>query len=142
MATNFAAPLGILNFMAKSPDYGKIASSGVTQRLKSAATQLASNTRMHGSGIAGQSKVNQATHKENGSVATGAAQGTSAAWSGGAAGFGEILGGVADKYGKTASTDELGTDTLGYDDLKDFGRSDADIKTLSSGGFIDHGYIE
>jgi hypothetical protein len=34
-----------------------------------------------------------------------------------------------------------GTDTLGVSDLQSFGRSSADIKTLESGGFIDHGYI-
>ena len=34
-----------------------------------------------------------------------------------------------------------GTDTLGVSDLQAFGRSPADIKTLESGGFIDHGYI-
>jgi len=34
-----------------------------------------------------------------------------------------------------------GTDTLGVSDLQSFGRSAADIKTLESGGFIDHGYI-
>ena len=34
-----------------------------------------------------------------------------------------------------------GTDTLGVSDLQSFGRSPADIRTLESGGFIDHGYI-
>jgi len=34
-----------------------------------------------------------------------------------------------------------GTDTLGRSDLQSFGRSAGDIRTLETGGFIDHGYI-
>lgn len=34
-----------------------------------------------------------------------------------------------------------GTDTLGVSDLQSFGRSAADIKTLETGGIIDHGWI-
>jgi len=36
----------------------------------------------------------------------------------------------------------VGTDTMGSSDLDAFTRSAADKRTLSSGGFIDHGYIE
>ena len=59
--------------------------------------------------------------------------------------FGGIMGAVGSigSFGAAGGFGNFGggTDTLGVSDLQAFGRSPADIKTLESGGFIDHGYI-
>ena len=59
--------------------------------------------------------------------------------------FGGIMGAVGSigSFGAAGGFGNFGggTDTLGVSDLQAFGRSPVDIKTLESGGFIDHGYI-
>jgi hypothetical protein len=60
------------------------------------------------------------------------------------AGFAKALGSVG-SFAASGGFDGLfsggGTDTLGTSDLQSFGRSAADIKTLETGGIIDHGWI-
>ena len=60
------------------------------------------------------------------------------------AGFANALGSIG-SFAASGGFDGLfsggGTDTLGTSDLQSFGRSAADIKTLETGGMIDHGWI-
>ena len=59
--------------------------------------------------------------------------------------FGGIMGAVGSigSFGAAGGFGNFGggTDTLGVSDLQSFQRSPADIRTLESGGFIDHGWI-
>ena len=55
--------------------------------------------------------------------------------------FSEVVGSALGSIKMPGSGGGIGTDTMGASDLDAFGRSAADQRTLSSGGFIDHGYI-
>ena len=139
MATRFAGSPSILNFLASSPNYGKLASVGSMENAKTEAQNLVSNAGIHSAGITGQANVEKAKYAGEATIAQGQAAGHSAMMGGIASGIGSVASGFMNR--PKASPSKPGTDTLGYSDLKDFDRSDADIATLNSGGFIDHGYI-
>lgn len=139
MATRFAGSPSILNFLASSPNFGKLASTGEMENYKNEVQNLRSNAGMHAAGITGQANVKKAKYAGEATIAQGQAAGHSAMMGGISSGIGSIAGGFMNM--PQSSPSSLGTDTMGYSDLKSFGRSDADIATLNRGGFIDHGYI-
>ena len=57
MATRFAPSTSILNFMASSPNYGKVGSTGAMENLKTAAQNLVSNAGIHSAGMYGNDIV-------------------------------------------------------------------------------------
>ena len=140
MATRFAGSPSILNFLASSPNYGKLASVGSIENAKTEAQNRVSNAGIHSAGITGQANVEKAKYAGEATIAQGQAAGHSAMMGGIASGIGSVASGFMNM--PKASPSSVGTDTMGYSDLKSFGRSDADIATLNSGGLIDHGYIQ
>lgn len=83
MAQRFAASPSILNFMASSPNYGKLASVGAMENAKTEAQNLLGNARVHRAGITGRSRMVIA--KNEGAIAR--AQGR-------AAGHDALMGGI------------------------------------------------
>ncbi len=137
MATRFAASPSILNFMASSPNYGKLASVGAMENAKTEAQNLVSNAGIHAAGITGKANVKKAKYAGQEMIDQAEADGRSAMMAGMKSGIRSFAGG----FMNMPKPSGFGTDTMGNSDLKLFGRSDADIATLESGGFIDHGYI-
>lgn len=102
----------ILNFMASSPDYGKIGKTSAIENMKYAASMLNSNKDMHVAGMGKEAAIQGAKYDAKGIRASGAADGAAAAWQGFGAGASAIVGGVgrrmakgANSYGGTGSTE-------------------------------------
>ena len=121
MGTSFSQPLGIMNFLASSPDYGKMMSEGVKQNLMRTAGELASNSRIAGSGITGHFNKEGAKAKAKGMRAMGAAAGNAAMYGGIARGVQGIAGGAFDRMG---SDDYFGTGSTGIDSAGKYGSFD------------------
>ena len=137
--TKMSKILGSFN----NANLGKVANAGTIQNAKSEANTILNNfkandaiaemaykadaaeaTRDYRSEVAGieQSAIDQNTITSGiGSLAGSAMRGADFSLFGGGGGG--------------------GTDTMGASDFDAFGRSAADQRTLSNGGFIDHGYI-
>ena len=121
MATSFSQPLGIMNFLASSPDYGKMMSEGVKQNLMRSAGELASNSRIAGSGITGHFNKEGVKERAKGVIKQGAAEGNAAMYGGIASGVKGIAGGVFDRMG---SDDYFGTGSTGIDSAGKYGSFD------------------
>lgn len=113
MATSFSQPLGIMNFLASSPDYGKMMSEGVKQNLMRTAGELASNSRIAGSGITGHFNKEGAKAKAKGVRAMGAAEGNAAMYGGIAQGVQGIAGGFMDRPSGGNSTSGFNINSFG-----------------------------
>lgn len=106
MATRFAASPSILNFMASSPNYGKLASVGAMENAKTEAQNLMSNAGIHAAGITGKANVEKAKYAGEAMAAQGQAAGRSAMMGGLASGIGSIASGFMNRprsYGGTGT---------------------------------------
>ena len=97
MATRFAASPSILNFMASSPNYGKLASVGAMENAKTQAQSLMSNAGIHEAGIIGKFDVKKSKYAGQAVVAQGEAAGRSAMTAGIKSGVESIAGGFMDR---------------------------------------------
>jgi len=119
-------------------DTGKVVGTGAQAKARERANSFLDAAKVGGAGvdIFGKMRAQEITDKANQYAKQEGQQadlfGKVASFAGGLGSFG-AAGGFGNFGG--------GTDTLGVSDLQSFGRSAADIKTLESGGFIDHGYI-
>lgn len=104
MATRFAPSPSILNFMASSPNYGKLGSTGAMENLKTAAQNLVSNAGIHSAGMQGNDLVEGAEYDAVGIRAQGAAQGQQAIMGGLQSGLQGLTGGILNKYGGGGSS--------------------------------------
>lgn len=93
MATRFAGSPSILNFLASSPNFGKLASTGEMENYKNEVQNLRSNAEIHSAGITGQANVKKAKYAGEATVAQGQAAGHSAMMGGIASGIGSIASG-------------------------------------------------
>ena len=119
-------------------DTGKVVGTGAQARAKERANSFLDAAKVGGAGVDIYGKMRQ---KEILGDAQQAAQSTAnnaSLISGGL----DLIGSVG-SFGASGGFGNFGggTDTLGVSDLQSFGRSPADIRTLESGGLIDHGYI-
>lgn len=99
MAERFAASPSILNFMASSPNYGKLASFGAMENLKTEAQNLASNAGIHSAGMYGNDLVDGAEFDAVGIRAEGRARGHQAVMGGFKSGSRGLIGGISAKVG-------------------------------------------
>lgn len=99
MATRFAASPSILNFMASSPNYGKLASVGAMENAKTEAQNLLGNTKVHKAGITGRSRMVIAKNEGALARAQGSAAGHSALWGGIKSGAQGLSSGIGAKFG-------------------------------------------
>jgi len=119
-------------------DTGKVVGTGAQAKARERANSFLDAAKVGGAGvdIFGKMRAQEITDNANQYANQKGQQadlfGKVASFAGGLGSFG-AAGGFGNFGG--------GTDTLGVSDLQSFGRSAADIKTLESGGFIDHGYI-
>lgn len=133
MATRFAASPSILNFMASSPNYGKLASVGAMENAKTEAQNLMSNAGIHAAGITGKANVKKAKYAGEAMAAQGEAAGRSAMMGGIASGIGSIAGGFMNRpdnsYGGfgTGEIDKAAVD-------RDIARINAREMGINSGG--------
>ena len=102
MASRFVPSPSILNFMASSPNYGELGSTGAMENLKTAAQNLASNAGIHSAGMQGQDIVEGAEYDAVGIRAEAAAQGHQAMMGGLQSGLQGLTGGIASKFGGSA----------------------------------------
>lgn len=93
MAQRFAASPSILNFMASSPNYGKLASVGAMENAKTEAQSLAANAGIHSAALRGMAEKKIAKYRGDAAIAQGQAAGRSAMMGGIASGIGSIAGG-------------------------------------------------
>lgn len=93
MAQRFAASPSILNFMASSPNYGKLASVGAMENAKTEAQSLAANAGIHSAALRGMAEKKIAKYRGDAAIAQGQAAGRSAMMSGISSGIGSIAGG-------------------------------------------------
>ena len=119
-------------------DTGKVVGTGAQARARERANSFLDAAKVGGAGVDIFGKMRQ---KEILGDAQQAAQSTAnnaSLISGGL----DLIGNVG-SFGASGGFGNFGggTDTLGVSDLQSFGRSPADIRTLESGGLIDHGYI-
>lgn len=114
MATRFAPSTSILNFMASSPNYGKVGSTGAMENLKTAAQNLASNAGIHSAGMHGNDIVEGAEYDAVGIRAEGAAQGRQLLMGGLQSGLQGLTGGIMNKFGSLGgnSYGGVGTGTI------------------------------
>ena len=114
MATRFVPSPSILNFMASSPNYGKLGSVGATENLKTAAQNLVSNAGIHSAGMQGNDLVEGAKYDAAGIRAEGAAQGHQAMMGGLRSGISGLTGGIMNKFGSAggSSYGGIGTGTI------------------------------
>ena len=106
MATRFAGSPSILNFLASSPNYGKLASVGAMEGAKTEAQNLSSKAGIHSAGITGQANVKKAKYAGKAAIAQGQAAGRSAMMGGIASGIGSIASGFMNmpkSYGGTGT---------------------------------------
>lgn len=113
MASRFAPSPSILNYMASSPNYGKLGSTGAMENLKTAAQNLASNAGIHSAGMHGNDLVEGAEYDAVGIRAEGAARGHQLAMGGLQSGLQGLTGGIMGKYGGGGSSyGGIGTGTI------------------------------
>ena len=115
MASRFAPSISVLNFMANSPDYGELGSTGAMENLKTAAQNLVSNAGIHSAGMQGNDLVEGAEFDAVGIRAEGAAQGHAAMMGGLRSGLQGLTGGFMDKYGSLGGTSYGGIGTGAID---------------------------
>jgi hypothetical protein len=126
-------------------DTGKVIGTGSQARAKELANSYLDTARVGGAGLdtIGKMRYNEiiGDAKRSAQSITNSAQSAANKASFISGGL-DLLGNVG-SFGAAGGFGNFGggTDTLGVSDLQSFGRSAADIKTLESGGFIDHGYI-
>ena len=113
MASRFAPSPSILNYMASSPNYGKLGSTGAMENLKTAAQNLVSNSGIHSAGMHGNDLVEGAEFDGVGIRAEGAAQGHAAMMGGLRSGVQGFTGGLMSKIGSAGgSYGGTGTGTI------------------------------
>lgn len=115
MATRFAASPSILNFMASSPNYGKLASVGAMENAKTEAQNLMSNAGIHAAGITGKADVKKAKYAGQAMIDQGEAAGHSAMMGGIASGIGSIAGGFMNRPKSYSGTGTGTIDTAAVD---------------------------
>lgn len=117
MSSRFAASPSILNFMADSPNYGKLASVGATERMKNAAGQLLANAGIHTAAMSGKARKEAAKYSAEGTRARGEAAGFSSMVGGLASGIGSFASGFGSKgdpyFGQ--GTGEINTSSVSAD---------------------------
>lgn len=113
MATRFAASPSILNFMASSPNYGKLASVGAMENAKTEAQNLVSNAGIHMAGITGKANVKKAKYAGEAMAAQGEAAGRSAMMGGIASGIGSIAGGFMNMPSGDGTVSGYGMNSFG-----------------------------
>ena len=94
----------ILNFMASSPDYGKIGKTSAIENMKYAASILNSNKNIQSAGMDKYGAVRGAKYDARGIRAGGAADGAAATWQGFGAGASAIVGGVGKRMARNANS--------------------------------------
>jgi hypothetical protein len=99
MATRFAASPSILNFMANSPNYGKLASDGAMENAKTEAQNLLGNAKVHRAGITGRSRMVIAKNEGKVTRARGRAAGHGALMDGIQSGIQGLSSGIGSKFG-------------------------------------------
>jgi len=119
-------------------DVNAVAGANNRERAKLKSQSFLTDSALGGAATSIQAK-NKAEDIMAKAQASARSTSNNAAMIGGALNFAGSLGsfGAAGGFGNFGG----GTDTLGVSDLQSFQRSPADIKTLESGGFIDHGWI-
>ena len=123
-----------------SANLGKVAHTGTIENAKSDVNTVLNNAaaedkkhEMYYKGLASEATMDH--RAEMARMEMDANRTNSWISAGTSAAFGAMKGSDFSLFGGG------GTDTMGASDLDAFGRSAADQRTLSSGGFIDHGYI-
>ena len=112
MASRFVPSPSILNFMASSPNYGKLGSTGAMENLKTATQNLVSNAGIHSAGTQGNDLVDGAEFDAVGIRAEGAEQRQAAIMGGLRSGIQGLTGGLGAKYGSSGSYGGTGTGTI------------------------------
>jgi len=119
-------------------DTGKLVGTSAQKDAKDRVNAFLNTARVGGAGVDIFGKMRYKETMDDAKQSAKSTTNTASAVSGGL----DFLGGMG-SFGAAGGFGNFGggTDTLGVSDLQSFGRSAADIKTLESGGFIDHGYI-
>jgi len=119
-------------------DTGKVVGTSAQKDAKERANAFLDTARVGGAGVDIFGKMRYKEIMDDAKRSAKSTTDTAGAVSGGLDFLGNVGSfGAAGGFGNFGG----GTDTLGVSDLQSFGRSPADIRTLESGGFIDHGYI-
>ena len=111
MASRFVPSPSILNFMASSPNYGKLGSTGAMENLKTAAQNLVSNSEIHGAGMTARVNREKAKYDAQSILADSAAQGHSLVQGGLQQGIQSFAGGLGSRFGASGGTSYGGTGT-------------------------------
>lgn len=135
MATRFAGSPSILNFLASSPNYGKLASVGSMENAKTEAQNRVSNAGIHSAGITGQANVEKAKYAGEATIAQGKAAGHSAMMGGIASGIGSVASGFMNMPGTDNSYGGTGTGTI------DTAAVDRDIARVNGSGGLLSGFV-
>lgn len=135
MATRFAGSPSILNFLASSPNYGKLASVGSMENAKTEAQNLVSNAGIHSAGITGQANVEKAKYAGEATIAQGQAAGHSTMMGGIASGISSIAGGFMNMPDTDNSYGGTGTGTI------DTAAVDRDIARVNGNGGLLSGFV-
>lgn len=138
MATRFVPSPSILNFMASSPNYGKLGSVGATENLKTAAQDLISNSEIHGAGMTGRVNRGKAKYEAQSVRAEAGAQGHSLVMGGLSQGIQSFAGGLGSRLGSSGAPSYGGTGT-GTIDKASVANSIASVNGREASAFLSSG---
>ena len=135
MAQRFAASPSILNFMASSPNYGKLASVGAMENAKTEAQSLAANAGIHSAALRGMAEKEISKYRGDAAIAQGQAAGRSAMMSGISSGIGSIAGG----FMNMPDNSYAGTGSTGINTPGKYGLFQDPTEDIRKSGFVIHG---